>query len=62
MLKLKRILSLLLVFVLALSMCSFAAAAPAEGGLSNFKKVNAYETGQFTDVAKQWYATNIIVL
>lgn len=59
MLRSKRILCWLLVFILALSMCSFAAAAPAEGGLSNFKKANAYEAGQFTDVAKQWYAGNV---
>jgi len=59
MLKSKRILSLLLVFVLAFSVCSFAEAMPSGGGLSNFKKVNAYEAGQFTDVAKQWYAGNV---
>ena len=53
----KRITSILLALVVALS-CSVPAFA-AEG-LSNFKKVNAYASGQFKDVADgEWYTENV---
>lgn len=56
----KRLLSLILAFALSLSLFSAAFAAPTGVGLSNFKKVNTYTEGQFSDVAaKAWYAPNV---
>lgn len=56
----KRLLSLILALVLSLGLCPAVFAAPTGEGLSNFKKVNNYVEGQFTDVsAKAWYAPNV---
>lgn len=56
----KRMISLLLTVVMVLAVVSFSFAAEAEEGLSNFKKVNTYVSGQFSDVSsKQWYAANV---
>ncbi len=53
----KRLLSLLLALVMVLGLCSTAFAAE---GVSNFKQVNTYTDGQFTDVPKgQWYAPTV---
>lgn len=52
----KKITSLLLSLVMLLALCAPAHAA----GASNFKKVNAYMPGQFTDVpAASWCAANV---
>lgn len=52
-----RLLSLLLALVMVLGLCSTAFAAE---GVSNFKQVNTYTDGQFTDVPNgQWYAATV---
>jgi hypothetical protein len=53
----KRILSLVLVLVLAFSVLPIA--AEAAGTLSNFGKVNTYQAGQFTDVSNEWFAPSV---
>lgn len=55
----KRIASLGLAMALVLSLLSTAALA-AEGGLANFRQVNSYADGTFTDVAAgSWFAGNV---
>ena len=54
----KRVISLVLVIILAFSLLSAALAAVE--GLSNFKKINTYPDGKFTDVpAGEWYAGSV---
>ena len=54
----KRLSHLALTFVLAISL--LAPAALAAESLDNFKKVNTYDTGTFTDVAADsWYAGSV---
>ena len=56
----KRIVSLLLAVVMVLAMLPAAFAAEPEEGLTNFKKVNTYTDGIFSDVKPgQWYEANI---
>ena len=56
----KRIISLLLALVMVFAMVPAAVAAEPAEGLANFKKVNTYTEGQFTDVKSgQWYEANI---
>lgn len=53
----KRLLSLLLALVMVLSLCSTAFAAE---GTDNFKQINTYADGQFTDVsAGHWFAPTV---
>jgi len=53
----KRVLSLLLIVVLALTILpSYAFAASS---LSNFTKAKTNTAGQFTDVSDQWFAPNV---
>jgi hypothetical protein len=52
----KRLIAIFLILVLSVSVLPLSAAA---GSLSNFAKVNTYQTGQFTDVSKQWFAPYI---
>ena len=53
----KKLLSILLAFVMATTCIMPAMAAE---GLSNFKKVNDYAVGMFTDVkSSAWYAENV---
>lgn len=53
----KRLLSLVLTLLLILGLCSTAFAAE---GTDNFRQVNTYTEGQFTDVnAGQWYAPTV---
>ena len=55
----KRILSLFLALGLSVSLLTTGALA-ADDGLSNFKSVNTYTTGTFTDVpADTWYTSNV---
>ena len=54
----KRLISLALVLVMLL--VTIPTAAAANPGFKNFKKVNTYEAGQFTDVPTNvWYAANV---
>ena len=54
----KRILSLLLVFILIITVLPITAAAA--GGLSNFTRVNTYKSGTFSDiVSSDWYAAYV---
>ena len=48
----KKILSTLLALIMLLSFSIPASAA----GTANFKKVNSYKQGQFTDVPTEWYS------
>ncbi|MGE4485666.1 MAG: trypsin-like peptidase domain-containing protein [Oscillospiraceae bacterium] len=53
----KRIISICLVFVFLIG---FAPAAAAAGDLGNFKEVNTYAEGQFSDVSSDaWYAGSV---
>ena len=54
----KRFISVLLVLILVLSICPITSLA--DGGLSNFTRVNTYRNGQFTDVpSSAWFAENV---
>ncbi len=56
----KRAICLLLALVMALGLCPVSMAAAPSAGLDNFKKVNTYTPGQFSDVSdKAWYAANV---
>ncbi len=56
----KRIVTLLLAVAMVFAMLPTAFAAEPAEGLANFKKVNTYIEGQFTDVKPgQWYTPNI---
>ena len=55
----KKVLSYMLVLTLLLSLLP-AAALAASAGLGNFKTVQTYQTGRFTDVAASaWYEENV---
>lgn len=54
----KRITSVLLVFILLI--CVLPGAAFASGGLTNFVRVNTYQSGLFSDVASSdWFAPDV---
>ena len=56
----RRLFCVALVLSLMAGLCSAAFAAPSVAGLSNFKKVETYVEGQFSDVSdKDWYAANV---
>ena len=54
----KRIISVLIVFVLIFTILPISAAAI--GGLSYFSRINTYQSGRFTDIASSdWYAAYV---
>ena len=56
----RRILALLLCAVMLLGMIPASASAAGTAGFDNFKKVNTYTDGKFSDVkAGDWYADNV---
>ena len=56
----KKAVSILLCLAVLLSMSAFAATDATSAGLSNFKALNEYSVGKFSDVAESsWYYDNV---
>ena len=56
----KKIICLIITIAMVLTMMPAMAVAANTAGLENFKKVQTYKDGQFTDVkAKDWFAENV---
>lgn len=56
----KKVLSLILALAMVISLAPLTFAADAKG-LENFKKVNTYESGKFSDISSgDWYYGNVV--